>query len=111
LALNDKRSETTGLSPFFVNYRRHANLFLEPRSGSRAEKATVLTSDMKRLHSDMQKVISEVNTKTQQRVNKKRKMYPQLKEGDKVYLHIKNLKSKRLSKKLDYVKVRPFLIK
>jgi len=38
-------------------------------------------------------------------------MYPLLKKGDKVYLHIKNLKSKRLSKKLDYIKVGPFLIK
>ena len=38
-------------------------------------------------------------------------MYPQLKKGDKVYLHTKNLKSKRLSRKLDHVKVRPFLIK
>jgi len=66
---------------------------------------------MKRLHSDMQQTISEVNTKTQQRVNKKRKMYPQLKKGDKVYLHTKNLKSKRPSKKLDHVKVGPFLIR
>ena len=111
LALNDKRSDTTGLSPFFANYGRHANLFLKPREGSRAEKATVLASDMKSLHSDMQQQISEVNTKTQQRVNKKRKMYPQLKKGDKVYLNTKNLKSKRPSKKLDHVKVGPFLIK
>jgi len=86
-------------------------LFLEPREGSRAEKATVFVSNMKRLYSHMQKTISEVNTRTQQRVNEKRKMYPQLKEGDKVYLYIKNLKSKRLSKKLDYIKVGPFLIK
>jgi len=64
LALNDKRSEITGLSPFFINYGRHANLFLEPRSGSRAERVTVLISDMKRLYNDMQKIISEVNTKT-----------------------------------------------
>ncbi len=41
----------------------------------------------------------------------KRKIYPQLKKGDKVYLYIKNLKSKRLNRKLDYIKVRPFLIK
>jgi len=38
-------------------------------------------------------------------------MYPQLKKGDKVYLHTKNLKSKRPSRKLDHVKVGPFLIK
>jgi hypothetical protein len=43
-------------------------------------------------------------------VNKKRKTAPQLKEGDKVYLHTKNLRSKRPSKGLDHVKVRPFLI-
>jgi len=53
LALNDKRSDTTKLSPFFANYGRHANLFLEPREGSRAERATVVASNMKRLHSDI----------------------------------------------------------
>jgi hypothetical protein len=42
--------------------------------------------------------------------NKKRKTAPQLKEGDKVYLHTKNLRSKQPSKGLDHVKVRPFLI-
>ena len=35
----------------------------------------------------------------------------QLKEGDKVYLFIKNFKTKKPSKKLDHVKVGPFLIK
>jgi len=44
-------------------------------------------------------------------INKYRKKYPQLKEGDKVYLLIKNIKSKRLSKKLDYIKVGLFSIK
>jgi hypothetical protein len=37
-------------------------------------------------------------------------MAPLLKRGDKVYLYIKNLRIKRLSKGLDYVKVRLFLI-
>jgi hypothetical protein len=43
-------------------------------------------------------------------VNKKRKTAPQLKEGDKVYLHTKNLRSKQPSKGLNHVKVGPFLI-
>ena len=38
-------------------------------------------------------------------------MTSQLKEGDKVYLLTKNLKTKKSSKKLNYVKVRLFLIK
>jgi hypothetical protein len=37
-------------------------------------------------------------------------MAPQLKEGDKVYLLTKNLRTRRPTKKLDYVKVRPFFI-
>ncbi len=36
-----------------MNYRRHANLFLEPREGSRVERATVLVSNLKRLYSDI----------------------------------------------------------
>ena len=32
------------------------------------------------------------------------------KEGDKVYLFTKNFKSKQPSKKLDYIKIRPFKI-
>ena len=35
---------------------------------------------------------------------------PHLKEGNKVYLLIKNLKSRRLLLKLDHVKVGPFLV-
>ena len=33
-----------------------------------------------------------------------------LKEGDKVYLLIKNFKNKRLNKKLNYIKIKPFKI-
>ena len=35
---------------------------------------------------------------------------PDFKEGDKVYLFIKNFKSKWLSKKLDYIRIEPFKI-
>ena len=43
--------------------------------------------------------------------NKYKKEGPQLKKVDKVYFYIKNLKTKRPSKKFDYLKVGPFLIK
>src|SRR6266581_3872723 len=42
--------------------------------------------------------------------NKKRSKGPNLKEGDKVWLLYKNFKSRQLSKKLDYVKLRLFMI-
>ena len=41
---------------------------------------------------------------------KKFRKDPQLKKGDKVYLLIKNLRSKRPSKKLNYIKIGSFLV-
>ena len=58
----------------------------------------------------MQHKISEANTTTEKSANKKRKLGPQLKKGDKAYLLTKNLKGIRLSRKLDYIKVGPFLV-
>jgi hypothetical protein len=110
LAYNNKRLDIIRLSPFFINYGRHVNLFLDPRQGLDTEKALVLTSNMKSLYKDIQHRISEANTTTEKLVNKKRKLGPQLKKGDKVYLLTKNLKGIRLSRKLDYIKVGPFLI-
>src|SRR6266571_3402449 len=42
--------------------------------------------------------------------DRKRLKGPDLKEGDKVWLLYKNFKSRKLSKKLDYVKLGPFKI-
>ena len=36
---------------------------------------------------------------------------PQLKKGDKMYLLTKNLRTKKVSKKLNHVKIDPFFIK
>ena len=43
--------------------------------------------------------------------NKKKKMTFQLKKRNKVFLFTKNLKIKKSNKKLNHVKVEPFLIK
>ena len=63
------------------------------------------------MHKEIAKQIKAKNNRTAIHSHKKRKNRPQLKKGDKVYLLIKNIRSKRLSKKLDHVKVRPFLVK
>jgi len=43
--------------------------------------------------------------------NKKQKIAFQLKKRDKIYLLIKNLKTRKKSKKLDKIKIGPFFIK
>jgi hypothetical protein len=65
---------------------------------------------MKKIYEEMGRKTLHAQRQSISYVNQKRKTAPQLKEGDKVYLHTKNLRSKRPSKGLDHVKVGPFLI-
>ena len=59
----------------------------------------------------MKHYLEETSDKMQRQMNKKRKMASQLKKGDKVYLLTKNWKVKpSRMKKLDHIKVRPFLV-
>ena len=51
-----------------------------------------------------------VQQKIKRYYNAKRSKGPDFKEGDKVYLFIKNFESKRLSKKLNYIKMGLFKI-
>ena len=66
---------------------------------------------MQAIHKQIAKQIKKKNKEIAIYNNIKRKNRPQLKKGDKVYLLTKNIKSKRLSKKLGYIKVGPFLVK
>jgi hypothetical protein len=69
--------------------------------------------DIARKLQEAYKDITTSITKMQSRVESKESTFkknPQLKEGDRVYVLTKNFGTKRPSKKLDYVKVGPFLI-
>jgi len=107
LALNAKVLDTTKVTSFFANYGKEPNLFEEERTHLLAQSAIERVETLKRVHDNISKM-QERSTKYQ---NKKRKTAPQLKEGDRVYLLMKNLKTRKPSKKLDHVKVESFLIK
>jgi hypothetical protein len=111
LAYNNKTSEATGTSPYFANHGTHLNLFERTLpSFVKAEAAVKTAEEMKEVYETIQKKTLNAQRNSISYVNKKRKTAPQLKKGDKVYLYTKNLRTKRLSKGLDHVKVGPFLI-
>ncbi len=62
---------------------------------------------LKKIHDNILKM-QEKSIKYQ---NKKRKITLQLKKKYKIYLFTKNLKTRKLNKKLNYVKVKLFLVK
>jgi transposase InsO family protein len=110
IAYNNKQSEATGKTPYFANHGRHPNLFTRTLPSLKAEAAVQTAEEMKKTHEEMSKKIAQAQAQSISYVNKKRKTAPQLKEGDKVYLHTKNLRTKRPNKGLDHVKVGPFLV-
>jgi hypothetical protein len=65
---------------------------------------------MKKIYEEISKKLSHAQNQSISYVNRKRKTAPQLKKGDKVYLHTKNLRTKQPSKGLNNVKVGPFLV-
>jgi hypothetical protein len=111
LAYNNKKAESTGVSPHYAYHGTHPNLFERSFPSPRAEAAIRTAEEMKKVH---HKITAQLQKKQNQQIsyiNKKRKIAPQLKKGDKVYLLTKNLRMKRPNKGLDHVKVGPFFIK
>ena len=110
LALNNNVSDTTKITPFFANYGKHPYLFITPKPHLNAERAIQTSKGLKQIHDKVHTNIVASQQKITKFLKDKRKMAPQLKKGDKVYLLTKNLTTRRKTKKLDHVKVGPFLI-
>jgi len=111
IAYNNKLSEATGTTPFFANHGRHPNLFTRSLDTNiQTESAISSVARLKEVHQKSLENITKAQSRAISYVNQKRKTAPQLKEGDKVYLLTKNLRTRRPTKKLDHVKVGPFFI-
>ena len=110
-AYNNQQHSTIGLSPFYANLRPHLNW--NPNNNtvnSSSEAVTATVDDITELHHKLSKKIRQQEESTAQQVNKKRLKGPIFRKGDKVYLLIKNLKSKQKCRKLDYVQIEPFKV-
>ena len=110
IALNNNVSETTKTSPFYGNYGKNPNLFMEKQAGPQTDLALKTFESLKSIHEQARQAIVKEQERLTASRHKDSKTAPQLKTGDKVYLLTKNLKTRRKTKKLDHIKVGPFLI-
>ena len=101
----------TGISPFYANYGKHPNIERDPRElRPLAQQAKISVEKLQSLHKMMSNELQKITKKTTISANKKRSEGPDFKEGEKVYLLRKNIKTKRQTNKLDHTKIGPFTI-
>ena len=105
-AYNDQQHSVTGMTLFFANYGRNPRWEAMAAGSGTSTNVEKLTA----MHEEMKTAIESTQKTTSHRLNSKRLKGPTLERGDKVYLSTKNLRSKRLSKKLDHVRIGLFEI-
>lgn len=109
---NSAATETTRVSPFYANYGYEPRAYQIPISiTSEAQSARIQVDQLKSLQERLSEDIQFVTARSALYYNRHRSMEPTLKEGDKVYLIRKNIKTKRPSTKLDHKKLGPYKIK
>ena len=74
-------------------------------------QVTLRVEELKNLYQELVTDIQFISQYTILYYNRKYSIGPELKEGDKVYLLRKNIRTKKLSNKLDYKKLGLFKIK
>lgn len=110
LAYNNKISESTKQTPFYANHGRYLNLFTRILLNLKTEVAIATAKEIKKIYEELRELLEKAQRQSILYINQKRKIVPQLKKGDKVYLLTKNLRTIRPSKGLDNIYIGLFLI-
>ena len=111
-AYNSKTHTTTNHSPFYAHYGYEPTAYLEQQTyESWSHQAKLSAKQLKILHQTLSNDIQFLNERIAHYYDKKHQKAPKLKEGDRVYLLRKNIKTNRPSNKLDFKKLGPYTIK
>ncbi len=101
---NNARNETTGKTPFEANYGYHLEVWRDLRAHrSQSQKAILNIAELKKLHTDLTKRIEGQKGRTTE--------VKPFEVGERVYLQMDNMQTKKKSKKLMNKSIRPFMIK
>ena len=101
---NNARNKIMRVTPFYVNYRYNLEVWREWQDTStKSQQTRIDISELKKLHQDLVQMLQaqpgRITMVTPYRV------------GERVYLWTDNIKTKRVSKKLDHQSIEPFMIK
>ena len=111
MVLNNRQSEATGTSPFFLNNGRDHNLQFIARSAYVNESAAQFATRMKLAWDTAGRALKVANAKMKEQAAKHHRPSIDYKPGDRVWLDRSKFANLRPSKKLDDLNIGPFLIK
>lgn len=106
---NNTPHDATGVSPFFANKGYNPRLTVT-HENVRVQDALMVARDLKELHQHLREQIADANETYARYADRRRESTPNWAVGDKVWLNLTNIKTKRNSKKLDHQRFGPFPI-
>lgn len=108
VAINNKPASSTQISPFFMSHgydaspiSTHANQ--TPPVGTPAKRGQLVVTKLKEAHEFAQTALVVAQQTQEKYANLHREQAVSYREGDKVWLNLKNISTERPSKKLDWV--------
>ena len=107
LIFNSKHFDITKITSFYANFERESNLLNFKQSKILIDAVEKKIKILRIVYNNIMRMQQHFS----KYVNKKRKIASLLKKENKVYLFTRNLKTKKSSKKLNYVKIGSFFIK
>ena len=109
LAANNRTATSTGVSPFFLTHGYHVDLIETPTSAypehlnrTPTARAEDIVTKLKHAQDWAQTALALAQQQQEKYANKRRQPSPSYKIGDKVWLSLKNIRTARPSKKLDW---------
>jgi hypothetical protein len=108
MAINNHPATSTGISPFFATHGYNIDLLdissnLRTTGSSPLARSETFVSKLKEVTQFAQATIALAQEQQEQYTNRGRQPAQQFHVGDKVWLKLKNIKTNRPSKKLDWV--------
>ncbi len=111
IAYNNVKSDTTGETPHKANYGLDFPMFAIHEAKTHNQDADYAAQQIMITHDQIKNRIANKNTAVTERLQGKRRQFPMLQAGDKVYVSTRNMKTKQPSKKLSKLFTGPFTIK
>ncbi|KJZ69178.1 hypothetical protein HIM_11431 [Hirsutella minnesotensis 3608] len=108
MAINNHNSTSTGLSPFFVTHGYHVDPIqvkekLRTDGKSPVARAECIVQRLQEATEWAQAAIASAQKQQEKNANTRRQPSDQFKPGDKVWLRLRNIRSDRPCKKLDWL--------